>query len=141
MVFSKSNIELSDKYFRITTENYAIYLSVKDYEQIFPIFGSQKKVNTSFLIHSLSEEEYSEMIIELRSKGTLYEHMFEYMEFDKEILKISKKLKYDSPINEDIVNESLKMSSILYETVLSHRNNNWKRLVKINKIKEILKDV
>jgi hypothetical protein len=81
------------------------------------------------------------MVIELRSKGILYEHMFEYMEFDKEILKISKKLKYDFPLNEDIVNESLKMSSILYETTLSHRNNNWKRLVKMNKIKEILKDV
>ena len=135
-------ITLSNKYFRLKTENYAVYLPVKDYDQIFPepVFKKGIKSNSSLLIHTLSKEEESEMkneIVKCQSNGVLYEHIFEYMEFDKETLKMTKRLEYDNPLNEDIPNEGekLTMSSILYATTRSHRNNNWKRRVKINKIK------
>lgn len=143
-------ITLSNKYFRLTTENYAVYIPVKEYDQIFPepIFRKAIKSNSSLLLHTLSKEEESEMrneIVKCQSSdgrldpnfGVLYEHIFEYMEFDKETIKMTKRLEYDNPLNEDIPNagEKLTMSSICYATTRSHKNNNWKRRVKINKLK------
>lgn len=151
-------VTLSNKYLRLKTKNYVVYFPTKDYNELFPydIHGSYSyrgiknisfrgiKKNISYFLHTLSEEQQSEMEIEVRScqsvDGILYEHKFEYVEFDKETIKMTKRLENDNPIKEDVINmdEKIKMSSIVYMTANSYKNP-WERIFKIKKIKNSLK--
>jgi hypothetical protein len=127
-------ITLSNKYFRLKTENYAIYIGVNDYDQIFYKIDGLRKLNSSFILHNLSKEEESEMRNEMGVE--LYEHQLEYVEFDRDTLKFTKRLENDNLLIEDDP-VSLNASSLNFYMTKSYKNP-WKNLLKIRKIKNLL---
>ena len=132
-------VSLSNKYFRLKTKNYAIYIGVNDYDQIFPWvhnlnFNGSVKINSAFILHNLSKEEESEMRNEV---GEVYEHQLEYVEFDKDTLKFTKRLENDDLLIEDGPVGLLQASSLLFTAKRSYKNP-WKNLIKIRKIKNLL---
>ena len=135
------SIKLSNKYFRLKTKNYAIYIGVNDYDQIFPtsstgyqVINGPRKKNSAFILHNLSKEEESEMRNEVGV--VLYEHQLEYVEFDRDTLKFTKRLENDNLlIKDDPVD--LQASSLYFIAQRSYKNP-WKNLIKIRKIKNLL---